>query len=400
MCSSLDVVAVPGVSRAVLQAAVVETETAIQALLARRAALLAEIDTRGAGCALAPDGREVPLAAWLRDTTGLGPGAARRAVDTARGLAAMPDLRAAAVAGEVRTDRCETLVAVLAPHLPAEALRECQPALRDLVEVCEPAPLRTALRRWIAQEFPDTFERLEARAETWVQLDTDGPGAWRLHGRLDAASTETLSTALDSLSRREGTDDHRSTRERRADALVELARRALDSGDLPSVGGQRPQVTLVLDVAEPSGDEAGISVTAAHGDHTGALSRTAALAIACDAEVSLALRTLATGRLVALTSPQRLVPPTLRRALAARDRGCTHRGCHVPAARCHAHHLSHWADGGATTIENLALLCPRHHAAWHRGQVDRSHLRLPGQAPPTQRATAPRQAPPPDPPPF
>jgi mono/diheme cytochrome c family protein len=53
---------------------------------------------------------------------------------------------------------------------------------------------------------------------------------------------------------------------------------------------------------------------------------------------------------------QRTVPTQLKRALYARDRSCTFPGCH----RKHyldAHHLKHWANGGETTRENLALLC-------------------------------------------
>jgi len=32
---------------------------------------------------------------------------------------------------------------------------------------------------------------------------------------------------------------------------------------------------------------------------------------------------------------------------------------------CEAHHLKHWADGGRTSLENLVLLCRRHHRAVH-----------------------------------
>jgi hypothetical protein len=58
--------------------------------------------------------------------------------------------------------------------------------------------------------------------------------------------------------------------------------------------------------------------------------------------------------------------PAQRRALAARDRGCTFPGCHRRASRCHAHHLVHWEDGGPTNIDNGALLCRYHHQLVHR----------------------------------
>ena len=61
----------------------------------------------------------------------------------------------------------------------------------------------------------------------------------------------------------------------------------------------------------------------------------------------------------------RTIPPALRRALAARDRRCRFPGC--TARRCDAHHVRHWAHGGATRLDNLIHLCRRHHRAVHEG---------------------------------
>jgi hypothetical protein len=57
------------------------------------------------------------------------------------------------------------------------------------------------------------------------------------------------------------------------------------------------------------------------------------------------------------------VPPALRRALAHRDQGCRFPGCGLKL--CDAHHVEHWADGGATKLENMIQLCRRHHRAVH-----------------------------------
>jgi Domain of unknown function (DUF222)/HNH endonuclease len=62
---------------------------------------------------------------------------------------------------------------------------------------------------------------------------------------------------------------------------------------------------------------------------------------------------------------QRTVPLGIRRALVARDGGCTFPGCDRPPALCAGHHAIHWADGGTTSVNNCCLLCSRHHQQVH-----------------------------------
>ncbi len=57
----------------------------------------------------------------------------------------------------------------------------------------------------------------------------------------------------------------------------------------------------------------------------------------------------------------RTVPPHLRKAVIHRDRHCQFPGCGQPPARCDAHHLIHWSQGGPTSLGNLRLLCTFHH---------------------------------------
>jgi hypothetical protein len=56
----------------------------------------------------------------------------------------------------------------------------------------------------------------------------------------------------------------------------------------------------------------------------------------------------------------------MRIALTVRDRGCTTQGCDWPPGLCHAHHATlPWAKGGATSVKDGCLLCPKHHARAH-----------------------------------
>ena len=60
----------------------------------------------------------------------------------------------------------------------------------------------------------------------------------------------------------------------------------------------------------------------------------------------------------------RVIPPSMRRALVARDRCCQYPGCSHDRY-VEGHHIVHWAHGGATRLDNLVLLCSRHHLQLH-----------------------------------
>jgi hypothetical protein len=79
----------------------------------------------------------------------------------------------------------------------------------------------------------------------------------------------------------------------------------------------------------------------------------------------------------------RVVPPAIRTALAVRDRGCVHPGCDRPPPFTDAHHIRAWIDGGATSLDNLVLLCRTHHRLLHEGKWE---LDPPRARPPTGRA--------------
>ena len=84
--------------------------------------------------------------------------------------------------------------------------------------------------------------------------------------------------------------------------------------------------------------------------------------LACDA-ATVSMRHGPGGEILDVGRRTRTISPALRRALAARDRQCRFPGC--GNVRCDAHHVRHWADGGRTALDNLVLLCRRHHRAVH-----------------------------------
>jgi 5-methylcytosine-specific restriction endonuclease McrA len=84
--------------------------------------------------------------------------------------------------------------------------------------------------------------------------------------------------------------------------------------------------------------------------------------LACDAS-RVVMRHDEDGQVVEIGARTRTIPPALRRALHHRGGSCRFPGCHVRAGQ--GHHVRHWAQGGPTTLSNLALLCRRHHRAVH-----------------------------------
>ena len=87
--------------------------------------------------------------------------------------------------------------------------------------------------------------------------------------------------------------------------------------------------------------------------------------LCCDAEVVPIARGT-DGSVLDVGRRSRTVGWRLRKALDARDGGCRFPGC-GSRRRTHAHHITHWAHGGETAMDNLVLLCPFHHRAVHEG---------------------------------
>jgi hypothetical protein len=72
------------------------------------------------------------------------------------------------------------------------------------------------------------------------------------------------------------------------------------------------------------------------------------------------------GEPLSIGRKSRTIPPALRRALQRRDGGCRFPGCSCKRF-VDAHHIRHWADGGETSMDNLVLLCRKHHRLVHEG---------------------------------
>jgi hypothetical protein len=100
-------------------------------------------------------------------------------------------------------------------------------------------------------------------------------------------------------------------------------------------------------------------------EHAGPVDANTLELLACTATIRAAVLAPG-GALLDLGRTQRLASPAQKTALLARDGGCIIPGCTVPGDACDAHHIQWWTRGGATDLENLALVCGRHHTEVHQ----------------------------------
>jgi hypothetical protein len=193
----------------------------------------------------------------------------------------------------------------------------------------------------------------------------------------DFALTETAGeafvTALDALMLPPDANDERTPSQCRADALEDLSRSFLEGTETPEVGGEKPHLNIHVDLNALQGVAGGLHET----EDGHVLGVDTVRQLACDASVTRIVfgpesEILDVGR------KTRVIPAGLRRAVIARDRHCTYKGCGRSARWCDVHHIVFWADGGETVLDNLCLLCRYHHTLIHREQAeDLDHSRQP-----------------------
>jgi hypothetical protein len=192
-------------------------------------------------------------------------------------------------------------------------------------------------------------------------------GRVHLRGDLDAVGGEYLHSALDALMNGDRpAGNTRCHAERQADALVALARRALDGGTLPNVRGERPHVRVTIDWMALCAERGATGVSGGQLAWAGPITPETARRLACDAGVSRVL-TGPNGLPLDAGREQRTASAAIRRSVEIRDGHCVFAGCDVLPEWCDVHHVIHWAHGGPTSCENGALLCERHHTSCHEG---------------------------------
>src|SRR5438094_1106853 len=305
-------------------------------------------------------------AEWLSWRVGLDLGAARERVRVAHALGALPLMAQALARGELSYAKVRALTRVATP--------ETEERLLVVGRQGTAAHVERIVRGWRqVDRHAEAREAARRHAVRALHVYQDEDGTVVIRGRLapevGAVVMKALEAARETLYQRswqtfadasEGVSSETPTMaQQQADALALLAETALHHELDPGAASDRYQVVVHVEaatLADPdqpgeSSLEDGVRVSAETSRR-----------LACDAS-RVVMRHDEDGRPLEVGARTRTIPPALRRALHHRDRGCRFPGCTVRVGQ--GHHIRHWAQGGPTTLSNLALLCRRHHGAVH-----------------------------------
>jgi hypothetical protein len=320
----------------------------LEAQCARRV----ELFDRDRGYAPSGDGSATN---WLRHHCNMSGATADRHVKFARQLPDLEKTQQALESGQIGIEHALE-IARATEDMGAAAEGELLEAARSK----DPVEVRQVAKELRHRADPEGMAglALAQHRKRRLRLYDLADGMLALEAALPPEGGVALKLCLESLIGIPPKDDERSQQQRHADALLELCRRQLDSGKLPSMGGRKPHLTLVVH-AETLAGEAG--APAAQLEGYGAISVETAKRIASGGTLSV-LTVDSNGVALNLGRSRRLASEPQRRVLAARRPHCAWPGCTWEARHCEPHHLDEWWRGGGSDVKRMVLLCrARHH---------------------------------------
>jgi len=333
----------------------------LNAANARWLALIAEFDRRRAWA----DWGVKSCAHWLNWKCGLALGAAREKLRTAHALRQLPRIAGAMAEGRLSFSKVRAMTRVAdgtnEDYFLNVALHGTANHVEKLVRSYRRATESQELSREAAQQRNQSL---------WWFHEPDGSLSikGRLPAEVGALFIKALQAAEDAVppedvSAETSFDACPTTGARRVAALSRMAESFLATGDQELTGGDRQQIVVHVGVETLKHDHAGRCEL----EHGPAVAAETARRLACDASL-IAIIENEKGEPLNVGRRTRTIPPAIRRALNARDKGCRFPGCSF-TRYVDGHHIKHWAHGGETKLSNLVTLCRFHHRQVHEGRV-------------------------------
>lgn len=310
--------------------------------------------------------------AWVAWRCSIDPRSAREHVRVARTLGELPLVRERFSRGELSYSKVRAITRIATTDLENELVEIARFATAAQLD-----RIVRGYRRTVSLESAEAAHR-----DRFLSCEWDEDGSLCIRARLapedGALFLKAVEAGREAIRDREEADSmapqggsaepepscmaQRSVRVNDADALMEVAENSLAGGSSHRRAGERHQVIVHADAVALAGDGAQAGCGLSDGP---AICAETARRMACDASLLPVLHgpkgALDIGR------KTRAIPPSLRRALDARDGGrCRFPGCEN-RRWVDAHHIMHWARGGKTKLDNLVLLCGHHHRLVHEG---------------------------------
>jgi Domain of unknown function (DUF222) len=299
------------------------------------------------------------MTAWLRHHARRSGRDAARCAGTARRLRQLPVTAAAYGDGVLSSGQVQAIVANLKDRtvdLFAHHETELVPEVAGLSVSDTAVAMQDWARRADAVVGDDPEPALPERS---LHLSRILDGRRELSGSFDPEGGAVIATALRLATTRDiDGEPRRSPAQRRGDALVDVCRWFLDHQQTRRGGRHRPHLNIITTLDDLNRQGHGRLIDGTTLD-AATLQR-----MVGDAGIH---RIVTDGRSSILDygTTTRTVPTPLFNALVIRDRHCRYPGCDRPPNWTEAHHIRWITHGGATTLDNLALLCTRHHHLLH-----------------------------------
>jgi hypothetical protein len=300
--------------------------------------------------------------AWLHEEQLLTRGEGGRLMHLVKHLPLHPATETAYTTNVITTAAAGAILTALR-HLPAGIRDDVEPHLIEFARFNPPEALAgfvDELLERLGIDKASDAARERRHASRGLDIAETLGGTRSVAGTMTPEVGARLQAALDAAGQPAGPDDDRTPRQRRHDALGEIADAYLARQQPSFTGAPRTViVTIDLDTLEGRLRDAWITTP------WGAIAPETARRLACDAEL-IPMVLGGKSEVLDIGQADHAFTTAQRRAAYHRDGGqCVFPRCTNPPAE--VHHIKFRRHGGPTSLDNAAWLCAYHHWLVHEG---------------------------------